>query len=507
MSHLPKFVRERLKASVSPIGHPDPDVLTAFSERSLPAHERAVVMEHLARCGECRDIVALALPATEAVLEPARAAHRDWFRWPVLRWGAVAAGIVVIAAIGIRQYREGHEPLAAFMARNQTAKNTATQDQVARNEVPRAETRTPSPEAQPARPSAREEAIAAGGAPAASTEARSSSGEGAALLRPPGFDRAKEGSAAGGVIGGPIQGAAGAGRNEFRTGQGTEPAVNVPSKNPFNPTPQSAPGTQTRQLPPPAPAQNALVPSMSETVEVQSAAPAVTAQDQSQDQRQDQRQIQGKDQQLDLYQAQQLANAERVSVESDKTLRKAKPATPEEEVDLPRAPAPAQSPQSVLTARNVVPLPAPTWTITSTGRLQRSFDSGRTWQVVSVPVYPATVSGYMRSNESVAVYAPAGSEKKQKKDAKSAKQSNAAPIFRAVAANGLDVWAGGSAGALYHSIDAGDHWTRIFPLAGSVLLTADIASIQFSDLQNGTITTTTSEVWTTTDAGRSWQKH
>ena len=48
MSHLPKFVRERLKAAVSPIGHPDPEMLTAFSERSLPAHERAVVMEHVA---------------------------------------------------------------------------------------------------------------------------------------------------------------------------------------------------------------------------------------------------------------------------------------------------------------------------------------------------------------------------------------------------------------------------------------------------------------------------
>ena len=108
--------------------------------------------------------------------------------------------------------------------------------------------------------------------------------------------------------------------------------------------------------------------------------------------------------------------------------------------------------------------------------------------------------------EQVAVY---GYEKKSrdKKDAKAAKEkASGTPVFRAVSANGLDVWAGGSAGALFHSADAGDHWTRILPLSGSTLLTTDITSIQFSDLQNGTITTATSEVWTTTDAGRSWHQ-
>jgi photosystem II stability/assembly factor-like uncharacterized protein len=40
-----------------------------------------------------------------------------------------------------------------------------------------------------------------------------------------------------------------------------------------------------------------------------------------------------------------------------------------------------------------------------------------------------------------------------------------------------------------------------------VLLTGDIVSIQFSDPEHGTLTTAVAEVWTTTDAGHSWQRH
>ena len=67
MQNVPKIVRERLKAATPAVDHPDADVLTAFAERSLPKREQGVVLEHLARCGDCRDIVALALPATEPV--------------------------------------------------------------------------------------------------------------------------------------------------------------------------------------------------------------------------------------------------------------------------------------------------------------------------------------------------------------------------------------------------------------------------------------------------------
>jgi hypothetical protein len=225
-------------------------------------------------------------------------------------------------------------------------------------------------------------------------------------------------------------------------------------------------------------------------------------------QRQDQGQAQN--QQPDLKQAQQrptdVEHADAYS-EGDKALSKAKPATEQVEVSA-GAPAidAASSPEPVLIARNIASPPVLSWSITATGGLQRSLDNGKTWQDVSVTVSPATAPRLM--TEQVAVY---GYEKKNhdkdKKDAKAAKeQASGAPVFRAVAANGLDVWAGGSAGALFHSVDAGDHWTRIFPLVGSSRLTADITAIQFSDPEHGTVTAT-SEVWTTTDAGASWQKH
>ena len=81
-----------------------------------------------------------------------------------------------------------------------------------------------------------------------------------------------------------------------------------------------------------------------------------------------------------------------------------------------------------------------------------------------------------------------------------------ASVFRAVAANGPEVWAGANDAALYHSTDAGAHWVRVTPSSSSSILTGDIVSLDFPDTQNGRLATSTGEVWTTADNGRSWQK-
>src|ERR1700740_2006161 len=102
MRELPKSVIERLKVSAPLSSHPDANVLTAFTERTLPSSEQAVVLEHLARCGDCRDIVALALPAME-VGEPAGASvwlGKRW-SWPAVRGAVFATGIIAVAAVGI----------------------------------------------------------------------------------------------------------------------------------------------------------------------------------------------------------------------------------------------------------------------------------------------------------------------------------------------------------------------------------------------------------------------
>ena len=111
---------------------------------------------------------------------------------------------------------------------------------------------------------------------------------------------------------------------------------------------------------------------------------------------------------------------------------------------------------------------APRWTLSADGVLQRSFDSGKTWQTIPVA-------------------------------------NNV--VFRALAANDSDIWVGGAAGALYHSSDAGQHWLRVYPAADGQSLTADIVTVEFSDAQHGKLTTSTHETWITSDAGETWQKY
>ncbi|MBI3477909.1 MAG: MBL fold metallo-hydrolase [Acidobacteria bacterium] len=110
MSDAPKIVRDRLRAAMPRDGHPDADVLTAFAEQALSGAEREDVVRHLARCGDCREVVALSLPPSveaarpETEMETAstrQPAGRSftWFAWPTLRWAALAAGVVVVASV------------------------------------------------------------------------------------------------------------------------------------------------------------------------------------------------------------------------------------------------------------------------------------------------------------------------------------------------------------------------------------------------------------------------
>src|SRR5450631_1446273 len=123
MTEVPKVVYDRLRAAslgralpgqtAPEPAHPDADMLTAFAEQALAATERDGVLEHLALCGDCREVVALALPPAESVgakivvpVVPAKvsragapAPHKLSFAWPSLRWAALAAGVAVAASV------------------------------------------------------------------------------------------------------------------------------------------------------------------------------------------------------------------------------------------------------------------------------------------------------------------------------------------------------------------------------------------------------------------------
>jgi hypothetical protein len=107
------------------------------------------------------------------------------------------------------------------------------------------------------------------------------------------------------------------------------------------------------------------------------------------------------------------------------------------------------------------------WTISADGQLQHSIDAGQTWQPVPV------------------------AEKAS---------------FRALSANGPDIWVGGAAGLLYHSRDSGFSWTQARPSSAGSNLSADISAIEFTDILHGKITTANGEVWITEDAGQTWRK-
>jgi hypothetical protein len=112
--------------------------------------------------------------------------------------------------------------------------------------------------------------------------------------------------------------------------------------------------------------------------------------------------------------------------------------------------------------------PLPRWIVTSDGALQRSFDSGNTWQSVSI--------------------------------------ENSKGEFRAVFYSGTDVWAGGKAGLLYHSSDAGQNWKQITPSWDGGRLRSDIVRIDFSNLQHGSVNTADGDIWITADGGQTWRK-
>lgn len=156
MTEVPKIVQFRLRAMGSgrPEGssHPDADVLAAFAEQALSQAERDGVLGHLALCRNCRDVVVLALPATEpaaavagseavavdteTAFEPvSEKPRRSWFAWADmrpfnLRWAALTAGVAVALLavyVGLGHRQNPASPGAARIARSDVSSAPAPQ--------------------------------------------------------------------------------------------------------------------------------------------------------------------------------------------------------------------------------------------------------------------------------------------------------------------------------------------------------------------------------------------
>jgi hypothetical protein len=450
MQDVPKIVLKRLQETLGAGAHPDADLLTAFAEQSLVESERARVMDHLVYCSDCREVVALALPATEATAVTASSStnRSAWFHWPVLRWGAVAAGIVAIISVGVLQNRQRHKSDA--MLSNLTARNEVTAP---------AERPLPSPPT-----TSESQSIILQAENKKQTELRknalSSRQDDLAadrLVRP-----ANPTLPAAGVTRGAASGSATSGGNSFSSG-GVAPktALSLPREtSSVNRDLRNATPGEAARLSPDVSAVE--VNPSSQTIEVESQPAPVTATAENKDSNQ---RIENQKQQPSQYDS-----SKSVGVVAAKNF------------------AEAQDASSLLLA-------SPRWSISADGVLRRSFDGGNTW----VDVNMSSVSSL--SKVASTAESTRGYENKKKKV-----EAQLKLVFRAVSAVGSEVWAGGSAATLYHSVDSGSHWAHVLPGSAGATLTGDITSIEFSDPQHGRIATSTGEVWITADDGQTWQR-
>lgn len=439
MPELPKIVRARLNAA-SPGDHPGPDVLNAFAEKALTDAERTHVLTHLSRCADCRDVVAVAMPAeiektsADTSIDTARGAF--WFRWRVLRWGALAACMVIVGSAvlmkrtlmmsdGTKAVAIREEPLANQLAYERRTDSMASSSRE-RDEVSR---------------TGQDAAMNA----ALQPPSNKLTGEGQAknlkkaLPQMPSapapmlMEKKNHGSFVAEVgHGAGVGGAAVAGKLQYL---------------PMTPPASLAEGRQS----PPGP--SPIAPKSSETAGLQTAATAPEAEAPT-------------------------APADSGDMDKKEAPGKAKPASSPFFDRMTDAATETATSRELVMSKEIAAkanreraylanTPVSRWTISSDGQLQHSIDSGKTWQPVAVADHAA---------------------------------------FRALSANGPDIWVGGSSGALYHSTDSGGHWQQVKPAAGGANLTSDVAAIEFIDVRRGKITTSTGEVWFTENAGQTWHK-
>jgi len=162
-------------------------------------------------------------------------------------------------------------------------------------------------------------------------------------------------------------------------------------------------------------------------------------------------------------------------------IEKAKPAPQDEVIASQKTgaatgAAPARSlGRNVMSVVKLVPSPnqtlAPnvTWVITS-GVLQRSLDSGQSWQ------------NALHADHPLLCYA----------------------------SHVPDVWSGGQAGTLFHSVDNGITWLQVQPSSKGQVLSSDVTRIDIREVAGGPaqiiVSTNNNEVWSSADGGKTWQK-
>src|SRR4051812_37011171 len=122
--------------------HLDADELNAFAEGAVPPAARARYVSHLAECDQCRRQVSDLALASGAIgrLEPSAAqapvANGIWtalaklFAPPVIRYGALAAALVLVAGVSFIALRNRHDqsPMVAQNTEGPVRPNAVVSD-------------------------------------------------------------------------------------------------------------------------------------------------------------------------------------------------------------------------------------------------------------------------------------------------------------------------------------------------------------------------------------------
>ncbi len=117
--------------------HPDAESLNAFAEQALVDRERAEIVEHLAVCSRCRQVVYLAQeavvemePAVAAAASRATAPREPWYRNWRFAWvpvGAMAMVVTLAYVIHIRRMETSAEMAKVTNQASQQAGTSASQ--------------------------------------------------------------------------------------------------------------------------------------------------------------------------------------------------------------------------------------------------------------------------------------------------------------------------------------------------------------------------------------------
>jgi Putative zinc-finger len=449
MTEVPKIVVDRLRAAAlehaaSEPGHPDPDLLTAFAEQALSAAERDGVLAHLALCGDCREVVALARPPAETAAAPIAAEARavtatfsragapaphKLFAWPTLRWAALAAGIAVAASV-----------LLMHPGKLNQATLPSVNSPVAKIEQPASSQQIPAPSTNQLTEFARTRE--ARSEPKSPSLKKEMSEPAVTVVAPETVARAKQG-----VL-------LAQNKPDIRRDDGKDAAF----------ADKPAPGLTTGAAAVGGASGQPIPGSVSEVVEVTAASPTVQA---------------------------EVSSEDRLTTRNAApAVEKAKPAVTTEAGQLQSTVSSAAISELPINGRNFESLVTlgPTWTIKA-GVLRKSVDSGQSWQNALRADHP----------------------------------------LRCYASHNQEVWAGGKAGTLFHSVDGGVTWVRVQPSVNGHGLSSDINRIDLrgdelrgdvrSTARSNTtrdvrgdahgpteivLTTRNHETWSSSDSGRTW---